>query len=222
MLKDLVRKLQSFTGGNNVFDASQFGDPIAEKTKWVPLKNGGTNFRTHELVLVNPDRMEFKATSLSKLCYLVFAIFGISFIILFLSTIPADGFSINMNSLISPLAGLLFTAIGVFMFYKAATPIVFDKLNGLYWKGRKTLSEVSDYEASTTSARFETIHALQIVSEYCRGSKSNFYSYELNLVLKNGNRINVIDHGSYKKLRKDADTLAEFLGKPVWDAVAAK
>jgi hypothetical protein len=41
-------------------------------------------------------------------------------------------------------------------------------------------------------------------------------SYELNLVLKDGRRINVVDHGGADKIRTDAATLADFLGVPVW------
>lgn len=69
-------------------------------------------------------------------------------------------------------------------------------------------------------AGLEDIHALQLLSEYCRGGKKrSYYSYELNLVLRNGRRINVMDHGDCKKLREDAQTLSEFLDKPVWDAI---
>ncbi len=51
------------------------------------------------------------------------------------------------------------------------------------------------------------------------GNKSSYYSYELNLVLNDGSRINVVDHGNLKRLRSDTQTLSQFLGKPVWDAI---
>ena len=71
----------------------------------------------------------------------------------------------------------------------------------------------------THFAGLEDIHALQLISEYCRGSKRSYYSYELNLVLRNGRRINVMDHGDSEKLREDAKTLSQFLEKPLWDAI---
>jgi hypothetical protein len=37
------------------------------------------------------------------------------------------------------------------------------------------------------------------------------------LVLNDGSRINVIDHGNLKRIREDAAALAEFLGKPLWE-----
>ncbi|MBT4819108.1 MAG: hypothetical protein HON70_25600 [Lentisphaerae bacterium] len=131
-----------------------------------------------------------------------------------------------------------------------------DKRKGLFWRGRKApdLARVEatikpspsntkprkteaffHFEGSSKGtgrnwAKLEDIHALQIISEYCRiksadtsGSTSRtttraFFSHELNLVLEDAKRINVIDHGNLTKLRKDAQALAEFLEKPLWDA----
>ncbi len=61
------------------------------------------------------------------------------------------------------------------------------------------------------------MHALQLISEYVSG-KSSYYSYELNLVLDDGSRINVVDHGNLAAIREDAGKLALFLAKPLWDA----
>jgi len=73
-------------------------------------------------------------------------------------------------------------------------------------------------------AELEKVHALQIIAEICsnkteRGRRTKTYhSYELNLVLEDGKRINVIDLTNQDRLRKDAGTLAAFLDKPIWDA----
>lgn len=64
--------------------------------------------------------------------------------------------------------------------------------------------------------KLKKVHALQLISEYVRGDKSSYYSYELNLVLKDGERINVIDHGDRSAIQRDAQALAGFLGKPLW------
>jgi hypothetical protein len=105
------------------------------------------------------------------------------------------------------------------MLYFGTTPIVFDKYQGCFWKGRKVPNGVSDSQGIKYFARLDEIHALQLISEYCRGNKSSYYSYELNLILKNGNRMNVVDHGNPEKLREDTQALSRFLGKPVWDAM---
>ncbi|RWX50781.1 hypothetical protein VU01_12641, partial [Candidatus Electrothrix marina] len=54
------------------------------------------------------------------------------------------------------------------------------------------------------------------------GNKSSYCSYEINLVLQDGSRINVVDHGKKNRIREDAHALAEFLGKPLWDASGMK
>ena len=43
-------------------------------------------------------------------------------------------------------------------------------------------------------------------------------SYELNVVLQDGSRRNVVDHGNLDALRADARELAMFLVVPLWDA----
>ena len=98
------------------------------------------------------------------------------------------------------------------MFYFGAAPFVFDKRRRVFWEGWKAPREVTDRTA------LKDIHALQIISEYCFGQYASYYSYELNLVLKDGRRINVVDHANQGKLREDARTLSRFLGAPVWDA----
>ena len=73
------------------------------------------------------------------------------------------------------------------------------------------------------------VYAIQLIKEYVRdnsGSKPGtvsyagpYYSYELNLVLKDGERMNVVDHGDLQRIRADAIRLGGFLGSlPVWDA----
>lgn len=104
------------------------------------------------------------------------------------------------------------------MFYRQMLPIVFDKQDGLFWKGRKPDSVMLTQEATAKYARLEVVHALQIIAEYLTSKNGGYYSYELNLVLKDGNRINVVDHGNRKRLAEDAQVLADFLGVPVWDA----
>jgi hypothetical protein len=99
--------------------------------------------------------------------------------------------------------------------------IVFDNQVGYFWIGHKAPNMTNSTEISKKHARLQEIHALQIISEYCDSSSSDsspYYSYELNLIFHNGQRINVVDHAKLHKLREDATDLAEFLRKPVWDA----
>ena len=37
------------------------------------------------------------------------------------------------------------------------------------------------------------------------------------MVLKDGTRFNVVDHGNHSQILIDAEDLSAFLGKPIWD-----
>jgi hypothetical protein len=215
MFEKLAQMLQNLKNSQNVFDPAQFGDPIATQTDWRPARGGGSNFRTYKLVKVNPYRVEFKTTIGAILFSLIFALPGIGLLIFLIPNV--DWSSIASGIIIALLLGLIFASLGGYMFYSQMLPIVFDKQEGFFWKERKPQAEILTNEATAKYVRLELVHALQIVAEYISG-KNSFYSYELNLVLKNGNRINVVDHGKRNNLAEDAGVLAEFLGIPVWDA----
>ena len=45
----------------------------------------------------------------------------------------------------------------------------------------------------------------------------SYTCHELNLLLRSGERVNVVAHGDTAKIREDAGALAGFLKKPLWD-----
>ena len=220
MFKKLLQKLQSLASHHSTFDPSLLDDPIAMQTDWSPLKGGGANFRTRKLVEASFNRLEFRATVGAKLFCLVFLLLGVGVLIGFSgSKLSSEGFSFDMHTIIPLLVGLTFAVTGSCLLYFGTVPIVFDRQRGFFWKGREAPDEVFSKRAPKYCARLHDIHALQLISEYCRGNKNSYYSYELNIVLENGKRINVVDHGNQNKLREDTARLSAFLGKPVWDAI---
>ena len=219
MFKKMIDTLKGLTRSASPFDPSQLGDPIALQTAWSPAKSGGANFRTHKLVETNRGRMEFRPSIFAYLFYSIFFLIGLGLVIGFsVSQFSSGEFSFKMETVMPMLIGVVFAAVGGAMLYFGTKPIVFDGHKKFFWKGRVNPDHVANRSTIKDFASFKDIHALQLISEYCRGNKSSYYSYELNLVLQNGSRINVVDHGSRSKLRADAEKLASFLGKPVWDA----
>lgn len=221
MLEKLRNLKNQMTRASNavVFDPSRFNDPLAEQIRWTPLKGGGTNFRTHKLFEDGTNRVGFKPTLGATLFGLIFALVGIA--------IPAgvaygniqDGTDLRQSEMLfMALFGLAFFGVGSYIYYSYSKPIVFDKLTGLYWKGWKKPDRSAAPNSMENAVRLNHIYALQILEEYIQGDKNSYYSYELNLVLGNGDRLNVIDHGNRTKLRNDAEVLSKFLGKPIWDA----
>lgn len=220
MLKGLAQKLRGLRVETVAFDPAALGDDLARRTEWGPAKSGGASFRTHRLVEVDPTRVEFRATRGAVAFYLIFLLMGLGFAIGFtVAAVSADS-SQGFPMFLPALIGLVFVAIGGGLMYFGTAPIVFDRRYGEYWKGRVAPNETGNRLELKHHAEFDRIHALQIISERCHSKNSSYYSYELNLVLDDATRMNVIDHGSLDDMRRDAQRLAALLGKPIWDATA--
>jgi len=184
-------------------------DAVAAKTSWEPLVSGGSNFRTRALVTASPDRVEFPATMGAKVFAGIFATIGLVVL----------GFAVTTGPWFLLLFGGVFFAVGLVLLRTGTSPVVFDRRQGAFWRGREAPNEVINRAEIKHYARLDDIHALQLLAEYIRSDDNSYYSYELNLVLRNGDRLNVMDHGDYEALRRDASTLGTFLDRPVWDAV---
>lgn len=212
MLKKIISQLSGELDRAQ-FDPSVFQDPVAMKTSWLPLVSGGSNFKSAGLLKVNEQRMEFRASLMTKLMALVFVVMGLVLAAVFISKQPdkaADYIPVAM--------GVLFAVIGAGMFFSALIPAVFDLGHGYFCKSRQKPERMIDPSKLKRYTELKRVHALQIISEHCKTKKSSYYSYELNLVLDDGSRLNVIDHGNQAALQADAKILSQFLNKPVWDA----
>ncbi len=183
---------------------------IESNIDWEPLKSGGANFKTHKLVEVSSQRMEYKASVGNIIFGSIFLLagIGISSIIFF------QVFSIWLL-----LFGLVFAAVGVFILKSALNPIVFDKSEGFFWKGKKTPSMIADINELKVAAKLEDIYGLQVIKEYVKSSNkgrdTSYYSYEINLILNSGERLNVVDYGNANAILEDASKISKFLKKPV-------
>jgi hypothetical protein len=219
MFKDLIEKLKKLSRERVSFDPSRFDDPIAAKTEWSPAKGGGASFKTHNLVRVNSNRFIFRSSIGARIFYSVFLLIGLGCAFGFsYSRIMEGTFDYSMNSLFPILFGSIFTLAGGLMLFFGTKPIVFENGSGYFWKGRKNPQFRNNANDSKNSTKLSEIHALQIIKEYVRGDKTSYHSYEINLVLNDASRINVVDHGKLKQIREDAEKLSQFLRKPVWDA----
>jgi hypothetical protein len=218
MLEKLKQKLQMLAAVPVPFDPARFGDPLALQTEWTPAKRGGANFRTHKLTAVGPNRIEFRAAFGAILFYLLFFLVGLGvFAAISVTRFSGAAVSFDLGMLVPLLISLIFIVLGAYMFYAGTTPIVFEKGRGVFWKGRKGPDEAIDSRNTGNFVRLDQVHAVQLIAEYISG-KNSYYSYELNLVMVDGKRITVVDHGNLDRIREDAGKLAVFLGKPLWDA----
>ena len=219
MFKKAREKLAAANASPAV-DATCFNDPLALQTEWLPLKRGGASFQTNKLYEIDENRLEFKA-SLGMKCFSgLFVVVGLGVSVFALSHKPSQTEDLWNKDFLFPLIfGLVFGLAGWAMARSCATPIVFDKNHGYFSKNRKKPEYQMDRSRLKDYAELNRIHALQLLAEECKGDKSTYTSYELNLVLSDASRLNVIDHGNLTAVREDARKLADFLDKPVWDPI---
>ncbi len=202
------------------FTPSQFGDPVAEETSWEPAKAGtSANYATRKLVQRSPDRLEFRIVTGLVILYVVALLLGLAMLGAFAhGRLSADAFVINANAIVIPLIGLGLMITGVLGLYCGTAPVVFDRRTGWFWKGRRVPDGSAKDRKIEQLARFDDIRAVQLIAERISGSQGRSWaSIEINLVLGDGARINVIDHGNKAQVLADARTIAEFINKPIWD-----
>ncbi len=218
MLEKLQQRLKELAAmAPPTIDPTQFNDALAEQVEWTPLKEGGANFRTHQLVPGLGNRMEFRATAGARLFCLLFLLVGLG-VLAGAVVMAVKGSEGVLPVLVLTFLGLVFAGIGGGMLYAMTRRVVFDKDSGYFWRGRRDPQMALLGAAEGEFTPLTRIHAIQILSERCHSDSNTYTSYELNLVLQDGTRVHVVDHGSQAHLRGDADALGTFLGVPVWDA----
>jgi hypothetical protein len=217
MINLVLRKFFGLANNQPPLDPATFNDPLALKIAWTPAARGGTNFRTHRLLLMGSLRAEFRASYVARFFCSVFLVAGLA---LGTGLLYAEG--LPSGYVFDQWFPILFSAalilIGAVLLYTGLTPIVFDKETGYFWKGRTRSRDQADVASLKECVRLDQIHAIQLVEEWVRGNKTSYFSYEINLVLDDTRRITVIDHGNLHRIREDAAKLSEFLGAPLWDA----
>ncbi|MCF6288594.1 MAG: hypothetical protein L3J53_05080 [Proteobacteria bacterium] len=193
--------------------SDKFDDPVAKNTDWFPAKSGGIIFKTHNLHKISGSVYRFQLSTGGKLFIGIFAIIGLIVAIVGVSMI----FSSNTGGFFPLVFGVIFSTAAYVMYKTIGQAVVFDRTMGLVWVGHKTPKLSGEQKSKQNLIYFNDIYAIQILFERVRANKSNYTSYEINLILKDATRFNVIDHGNYTQIILDAETLSEFLGKPIWD-----
>lgn len=175
-----------------MFDPSSLGDPQALQTQWTPLKPGGTSFTTHALHEV-PGGLEYRKNAQLFLFGALFLVVGLG----------VTGGAVAGNGWLF-LVGVPFTAVGAWVVWPSR--VRFDGVSRSVTVGGRVV-------------RFSTIVALQLLTERIDGGDSSDYdSHELNLVLSDGSRLNVVDHAGRQVLRDDQQRLRSLIGCKAWDA----
>lgn len=122
-------------------------------------------------------------------------------------------FMFDILMLIPLLLGFTFTTVGGFLYRTFNRPIVFDRNVGGVWTGKNPPSQPEERRTSNRFTYTDMVHAVQVISDIGSG-----LYYEVNLVLKDGRRINLLDHSDHTEIQSQARDIAALLNVPVWDA----
>ncbi len=191
----------------------RFNDPFSHQVGWTPLKPGGSNFGTH--YLVSPESggriLMFKATKGGLAFGLVFLLVGLGILCgMIWQIMRGESWQLLFIGL---FVGLPFSVAGIYLVRWLTKPRIFDLVSREFYAGFKR----PDRHQKDTITDLNRVRALQLMTETVRGNKARYSSYELNLVLNDGNRVAVVDHGNYEQMLMDAEHLAKALHVPLWD-----
>lgn len=188
----------------------RFADPVAGITGWDPLGEKASRFLTHRLVRIHDRHWELRATPIAYLACLALFVLSLCFLFSeFIGPFRSDW------SLTGFIAAVNFGTIA-FNYRKRLKRIIFDKDRGCFLGG-KNFQPNAEYSSLSNFTPLDRIHALQLLTTkpfYGKGRTSQ----ELNLILTNGSRINLLDLAKPAAIRRYATDLGSFLGKPIWEA----
>lgn len=179
-----------------------------------PCYNGGASFKTHTLKKTS-NGYAFNASIGAVLFAVLFALVGLGFFSYGIYKIISGSV---LKDILLILFGALFLAIGVYVLIMFLRPRVFNKNSNYYYKGfRKNVNR-----KTKNYVPLNRIIALQLIGETISSDNESYKSFELNLVLDDATRLNVVDHGNLKKLIIDTEVLSDFLNIPIWHAESNK
>ncbi|MEO1031045.1 MAG: hypothetical protein AAFX55_06555 [Bacteroidota bacterium] len=173
------------------------------------MYSGGANFETHTAYQKN-GVFKFYPTlkfALYTLMYLALAIFSYYF---GMQLWPIDN-GLSIIGFILLGASLVFLWAFLYFLKDYLIKIVFNKKLGYYYKGYLNIKFFR-----FNKVNLKDIVAIQILGEITTEQLAPFNSFELNLVLKDSDRVHAIDHSNLKSIIKDAKSLSDFLDVPIW------
>ena len=163
----------------------------------------GPKFRSHRVIFDN-NVADLKPTVSSLLFCFVYIVVG-----LFLLTLAAIVYFKNNQidfAIFLGGFGIAILTFGITLVMPFVKQVTFDKNRGSF---KNNIDR---------AVKIENIVSLQILNKMITSKHGISYPcYELNLLTKNGRRINILNHNDLVQLTIDAEKLAEFLSVELFD-----
>ena len=163
---------------------------------WEPANDGGSSFKIKSMHMKDKF-IVFKRSIRFVLFHLPVIIPGLLAFILGVPFFVSEGV---LGMVVFMLVfGSILSGLGFYSLLKEKTFTINLKSGEYYWGKNQNVGFVSN------------IYALQLLSKEICNTSSPYTSFELNLVLQNGERITVLDHGDYHHVKNSAERLAAIL-----------
>jgi hypothetical protein len=193
-------------------------DQIVKNWGFQALKKWWFSTSTHVLKEDNFWNYLFQINSFIKLFFLLYIISPVIYFVFFFSHTDF----LNQILVFENFLFLLVFPAGIIMYFFLFKSYIFDFWNWYFYEKRfqKNLFKyVNDSKYQNKIIPLNNIHALQLLGETVSWGKNNssYISYELNLILKDSSRINVIDHWDLEQIKEDAKKIAEKLKIKLYD-----
>lgn len=199
---------------------SSIDEEIVKNSSFIPLKRGWTNIKSHDLIIENNWNYLFKVKWFFPEAFL-----GIFFIPIITTIIILYSKNFEVNNMFWEflwliIYSIIFSWLAWLIFYSLHRSYIFDFQNWYFYDTiytQKLFEFLRDEKYKNKIISLKEIQALQIISERVHGKNTTYTSYELNMILKNSSRVNIIDHWNLEEIRKNASELANKLWVKVYD-----
>ncbi|MDY8136734.1 hypothetical protein [Aquimarina sp. 2201CG5-10] len=182
---------------------------IGRQVSWVSTKSSGSNFLSERVKKTNSG---YKIGGTAYVKIFAWSFFLMGAVTTIISFIELYRFSEKKITLFE-IGKIFFTTGGVFVIIGVVLLLLFSSKAVFHIAKRKIVVE-------GIMLPFEQVIALQVLEKFVEGNNSgSFYSYEMNLVTKKGDRYNLLNHGDKTALMNDVILLGDVLKVPVWSKV---
>ena len=204
MVEKLNGWLRTLRNQEPGFDPSVFHDELAFKAGWEPMVSGFGCFSTRKLRVNRASGAAYFRPGFCSIARGVLMLLAVTALWGFLCT----GCLRPLGTVLALVIGTVIVGVGAVLLYiRSCTRIVFD-LDHRALCGRG---------APGRELAFGSVHVIQMIFSW-NLPKGRPSMYELNLVLNDGSRLNLVDHFNGARMRADAETLSALLDVPLWDA----
>ena len=177
-------------------DKNNNTDSACNSLSWESASEGGSSFKIKSMHMKD-NQVTFKKSTGFVLFHLPVIIPGLLAFIVGVPFFIIEGILGMVMFML--VFGSILTGLGFYSLLKEK-PFTINLNSGeYYWGSGEKKSSISN------------IYALQLLSKSICNTSSPYTSFELNLALKNGERITVLDHGNYQDVKNSGERLAAIL-----------